>query len=388
MARTRRGWGEGSIYPRCRTKGPGHDTGDHRGCDIAYWVGQVEAGRCHGGHTKKDGTTCRGGERLRARIVRRNKSGPGGVIQAMKEAKERGAAGVAGQDPTVDQFISWWLDNVKAGKVSDDSLANYRKRQRFLRPHVGHIRLRRLGIVELHQLLAGMEAAGLGPASRQAAMKLLASALKHAKSLNRIVDNPCDYVSGPKVRAKTDDYLRPHEVDGALAAADGDWLYAILHLTFTLGNRQGELLALPLSGLDLDNGTFSVEDAKTDAGERTLPLVAGTLEVMKAHMERRAAASEEAGWEEHGLVFSRPDGRPLPPEALRDWWYDLQATAGIKPRRRWHATRHSAAQRMLDRGVPIEIVSAILGHSGLAITNDIYGRAKADRIRKALVDYD
>ena len=42
--------------------------------------------------------------------------------------------------------------------------------------------------------------------------------------------------------------------------------------------------------------------------------------------------------------------------------------------------RHSS----LDRGVPLEVVSAILGHASLAITADVYARVTLDAKRRAL----
>jgi hypothetical protein len=39
---------------------------------------------------------------------------------------------------------------------------------------------------------------------------------------------------------------------------------------------------------------------------------------------------------------------------------------------------------MLTRGVPLEVVSDILGHSSIAITGDIYGHVSPDVARQAM----
>jgi integrase len=39
---------------------------------------------------------------------------------------------------------------------------------------------------------------------------------------------------------------------------------------------------------------------------------------------------------------------------------------------------------LLDRGAPLEVVSAILGHASLAITADVYARVTLDAKRRAL----
>ncbi|HET7398230.1 MAG TPA: tyrosine-type recombinase/integrase, partial [Intrasporangium sp.] len=38
-----------------------------------------------------------------------------------------------------------------------------------------------------------------------------------------------------------------------------------------------------------------------------------------------------------------------------------------------HTLRHSAASIMLEKGVPLKVVSEILGHHSVSITGDIYG---------------
>lgn len=45
---------------------------------------------------------------------------------------------------------------------------------------------------------------------------------------------------------------------------------------------------------------------------------------------------------------------------------------------------HTAATVTLERGAPLEVVSAVLGHASLAITADAYARPAADAKRRAL----
>ncbi len=372
----RRGHGEGSVYRR----------------SDGYWVASVEAGRCPGGHPKRDGTVCKGGERRRARIVRRTKKQ---VLAKLDELKGRGSAGVAGKDQTVTEYMTWWLDTVKAadvaaGNLSPSSLATYRAwTENRITPYVGHVLLLKLTPQDIQAMMNRLEANGIGPRARNVAKGLLGAALKHAKGTRLIFDNPADYVNGSKLGAKLDDALDEAELDRCLTAARGDRLYALLFVSATLGLRQNEALALRWDDLDLDAGTMRVDQSKTAAGERTLPLVAGTHDVLKRHRARQLVDQHRAGplWSDHGLVFTRPDGKPIPPRELVRWWHDVQAKAKVD-RRRWHALRHSAVGRMLDRGVPLEVVSAVAGHSGLSITADIYGRPRADRLRRQLADYD
>jgi integrase len=49
-----------------------------------------------------------------------------------------------------------------------------------------------------------------------------------------------------------------------------------------------------------------------------------------------------------------------------------------------HTLRHSAAGVMLSRGVPLTVVSDILGHASIAIIGDIYGHVSPDVARQAM----
>jgi integrase len=51
---------------------------------------------------------------------------------------------------------------------------------------------------------------------------------------------------------------------------------------------------------------------------------------------------------------------------------------------RLHTVRHSTASGMLSHGVPLNVVSQILGHSGISLTADVYGHIAPDVSRKAL----
>ena len=50
----------------------------------------------------------------------------------------------------------------------------------------------------------------------------------------------------------------------------------------------------------------------------------------------------------------------------------LLKRAGL-PYRRFHILRHTCATLLLEDGVPLQKVSALLGHASISITADLYG---------------
>ena len=123
-------------------------------------------------------------------------------------------------------------------------------------------------------------------------------------------------------------------------------------------------------------------DTKTASGRRSLALDPATLEALREHRRRRAeerAIAELA--DDNDLVFTWPDGRPLHPDLITDWFQrharrvvweqDGRTKVGLPPIR-LHDVRHSYATAALAAGIPAKIVSERLGHANVQITLDTY----------------
>lgn len=81
-------------------------------------------------------------------------------------------------------------------------------------------------------------------------------------------------------------------------------------------------------------------------------------------------------------LWGRPHGHPLTYTAVYDLVKRLRRRTGIDFDPHWY--RHTAATRMLRDGVPIEIVSKLLGHADITTTAAVYGHLSAEDVRRAL----
>ena len=75
-------------------------------------------------------------------------------------------------------------------------------------------------------------------------------------------------------------------------------------------------------------------------------------------------------------------GHPLTYTAVYDLVKRLRRRTGIDFDPHWY--RHTAATRMLRDGVPIEVVSKLLGHADITTTAAVYGHLSAEDARQAL----
>jgi integrase len=91
-----------------------------------------------------------------------------------------------------------------------------------------------------------------------------------------------------------------------------------------------------------------------------------------ARISRPVNVRAEVWLDQHGgLVFTGALGTPLAGTQLRAKFEKILQDAGL-PLIRIHDLRHSCASYLLGKGVPIHVVSAMLGHSRVSTTLDVY----------------
>lgn len=94
----------------------------------------------------------------------------------------------------------------------------------------------------------------------------------------------------------------------------------------------------------------------------------------KAAIRRSGLGSARRRWEEHGLVFSSAVGKLLDAANVRRAFRQaLKDVDGIDADE-WTPRElgHSFVSLLSDRGVPLEEISRLVGHSGTAVTEEVY----------------
>ncbi|WBP86325.1 tyrosine-type recombinase/integrase [Kitasatospora cathayae] len=105
-----------------------------------------------------------------------------------------------------------------------------------------------------------------------------------------------------------------------------------------------------------------------------------------AALRRQAARHRSAHPDQprlQGMVFTRPDGKPINPERLLHTLRQRSAEIGL-PKIGLHDLRHTAATIMISSQVPLAVVSKTLRHSTLATTVNIYGHLLLQAAREAV----
>jgi len=334
------------------------------------------------------------------------------IAKAKAEVAEGGPI-VTGRTP-VDAYLRWWLSDVVEPRVASGSLkasSAFRYSQvitTYVIPCWGTTPLVDIGPEHVDRLLRGLEAKGLANATVKQARTVASLAMRDAVRWGKLRVNPVTAVPGPRkgagqLDAKVDDVLTADEALRLLKLAKDDRLSALATIILRLGVRKGEALALRWDDIDFEGSRLRIErtrtrvagigvmetKTKTKGSERTIPLTVTVNAALRRHRTQQRAEARFAGpaWKAEGYVFCTPTGEGLDPRNALRWWHRLTEQAGLG-KRRMHAGRHTAATLLLGAGVPLEVVSAILGHSGIAITADTYARVLEDAKRRAFAAVD
>lgn len=282
----------------------------------------------------------------------------------LKAALERRAQGLAVQEDrrTLGDYLLTWLDGVRPS-LAGTTYARYEMLIRLhLRPKLGTIPLAKLTPEQIQRHYARQLAGGLSAGSVRGEYAVLHQALEQALRWGYIPRNPASIARPPRLARSEARSLSPEEARRFLAAARDDPLWALWTLALTTGMRQGELLALRWTDVDLEAGAVTVRASLGRRGElgepkthrqRRIDLIAVAIEALRAQ-------SRGVG---HAFVFPSPvlPGRPLTSFGANKALARLLMRAGL-PAVNFHALRHSCATLLLSRGVPVPVVSQIMGH--------------------------
>jgi integrase len=367
----RRGHGEGSIRRRA----------DGR------YEGRVDVGRDERG------------KRIRRSVFGRTKAEVVEKLDGVRGKVRRGVP-LVDERQTVAVYLEWWAEHVAPTTVREATAEGYRGTiRRYVIPYIGRVKLAQLAPQHVQEMMTGLEAKGLAPATRKQARAVLRRALRHAERWDLVVRNAAALVDAPKGgQVRPARPLTAGEAKALLAAAADHRLEAVVYVMVTVGLRPGELRAVRWIDLDLDRGVLDVtgslqpregggqvrDEPKTDASKAPVPLPTVTVAALRRHRVRQAEERLRAGegWQDAGYVFVNEVGGPYDRHRLNRIYKEIAAAAGLGDRT-IKDLRHSAATIALAAGVPLEQVSAMLRHSTLAITSDIYAKVQPEALRAA-----
>ena len=341
-----------------------------------------------------------------------------------QQTRRREAADVLGLDPeaaetdsgsltppTLAEYLTTrWASHAQLVQ-NETTLRTTASHVKYLVYYLGDIRIDRLSVADVNKMIETMHKNGPisfklrrdgKPRQRRSktftptAINRILGTLKAALNLAASEDT---ITTAPKFKMLPQDNSKPivpptdSELQAIIEASRKFTEIAphfpeVIQLAAETGLRLGELFNLTWGSVDFsmgDTGGLRVEEqhrARIVGGKswkpkhlkfRVVPLTPLARELLARLRKQVPNAPAD-------LVVPSRGGSPYvrceaaPDKAGKGYWPDVLAACDLRGKVRFHDLRHLFAVRCLQRGIPIAVVSAWLGHGDINLTVKRYGR--------------
>ena len=307
------------------------------------------------------------------------------VIQKIQELALTKANGIKQPSSmSLAQWMRFWLKNFKQLKLKPKTYEVYEIQIRHnILPSLGDILLKDLNSLQIQQYI-NEKSQNLSPATVRKQYNILSSALEKAVANELILKNPCRHIELPVLEQKEIKAFTFDEENKFIETSKYDKLHILFVVALDSGLRLGELLALTWGDIDLDKAEINVnknliqvkdyerkskcknilkiqDNPKTKSSIRKVPIPQRALKLLKELKSKTNSI----------MVFVTRTGNYLNPRNVERSFVRMATEAGIT-NCNFHSLRHTYATRLFELGIPVNIVSKLLGHAKTSITTDIY----------------
>lgn len=276
-----------------------------------------------------------------------------------------------------DYAAQWMNDYVYANRHSPATAEGRLKcLRKHLVPILGDLRLDEIGLLEFQKVRS--KRVGLGVGTVNKICDQLATMLHVAAEWKLIKAAP--KVKRLKVPEKEMPSLTPEEGEKLVETAQrhGAKFHLVALIGVDCGLRNSEIIGLRWSDIDFEGDEIKVQNRIWNGQEgppkhgkiRNVPLTGRLREALLAFPRTS------------NYVLTTYKGTPIKTnQTLPEWfepiWAEAQVPRGI------HVLRHTYATDVLDAGVPLKTVQALLGHSSLVTTERYLHNKRKSDLRKA-----
>lgn len=337
-----------------------------------------------------------------------------GVQKKLREAivADDKAINVVSTNMTLDEWYEKWMDTCKKN-CRNNTKETYARHYKRVKKALGWRKLNKLNLVAMQDAINELRTDN----ERKNSKKILVDMLEKAVASDLITKNVAKQITTEitKEEKKPRRVLTVKETKIFLTEAESTFYYNLFVVALETGMRIGELSGLQWEDIDYKNKVvhvrhsmtyfsnaegkyvFELHPTKTNKGLRDIPLTSKAIAALRQQyfMKQTLVNSGKEPLEEfENLVFVTKNNRPttqfLVTECIEGVMRRIHKNNPDLVFEKFtpHCFRHTFATRWLEAGVPIKTVSAMLGHSQLQLTTDLYMHVTQDSLFKGLEQFE
>lgn len=282
-------------------------------------------------------------------------------------------------------FSVWFTEWLEQRAVTPARLAADQTRyDKYLKSRIGLTPVNRISAEDVEGVVQELLGADVGPFTVDATLGIIRGVLKYAQEQGAVRENVAWGIGvkdAPAInQIHRNDVLTDDQL-GDLLAATSTHYRALLRLAAEYGLTWAECVGLTVDDFDVRERSLNVgahvvveTSGHVEIHEgpgRKIYLDGNTVRELSEHILLTQDVRQAAG---SNQLFLTPKGT-FPFRTNFNVWVLRPAlmAAGLDPRGwTFHSLRHTAARRMLERGVPLEQVSRALGHKSVVTTKRLY----------------
>lgn len=310
------------------------------------------------------------------------------------------------KDITLDKWFDRWMEVYKEKSIRPNTKRQYTHiYNKNISPYIGERRINSLVKSDIQMLIDRASDNNYAYERQNKIKVILKDMLQRAVEDNLIVNNP---VSGIKLRADKKIKAKSLTLDEQNTFFDycrNTFYDNLFNVAVNTGLRPGELFALQLEDIDLENGfidvnktlvyqkyltdekkEFHVEPPKTKQSYRKVPINSICREYLKRQFELKKIFSQKRPKQQNEYLFVTKFNTPLNSvlysgaikavikqiNLIRPFEEQFKVFSG-------HTFRHTFATRCFENGVDAKVVQKYLGHASLKMTMDLYTHVTDDK---------
>lgn len=311
----------------------------------------------------------------------------------------------------------WLFEVVKTGDLKDSSFDKYEGiyRNYFKDSSLSIMPIEAIQPLDIQMYYNKLFKAGKSSNVIKNAHKLLKQFFQYCEDSNYIYKNP---TSGKKVTipVNKDNDIKNKEVEIftedemriILNSSENSFIRYAALISFATGMRRGEILGLKESDINYKNNEISIqrtvvtasrvlEDGKrkkmtylstpkSKSSNRVIPLQNELVPILKKAIllkKEMVLKGVNLNPEYKDFIFISKDGNLINASNFEKSWIYFLKRHEIA-HKKFHSLRHTYATMQFESRTPVKTVSALLGHSSIDVTLDIYTHVLKKEKEKAI----